>query len=359
LNPSIHVRVVSREPVRRSEYVDKVVGDTATKIKLPTLRLITVSDTRNSNSILLPDHLIGRIADSESAHLGSTPSWAANLVIPNRGLQKQTVTTHISALSSIVSLGGTMGRIFLLVLLSVLTFGAYKHGSIEKHFEPFDAQARAATGAIFVDKDRRFNCSGTEVGHTPDGDGVFLTARHCVADTETNKINKHIVVSFTNDEGGPFYDADPVAISLNDDLALLLLTDGASIPEISVRDQSSLHNGDAIFNVSFPLDMGKQEFHGKFLSSRMTHVPDAMLLEYPFWANGMLFDMTVAPGSSGSGLFSAKHKALIGVAVGMTGAAGYDIAIPADIVINFLNDLKDNTVDKFVAANPEKPASLF
>jgi hypothetical protein len=27
----------------------------------------------------LPDHLIGRIADSESAHEGSNPSWATNL----------------------------------------------------------------------------------------------------------------------------------------------------------------------------------------------------------------------------------------------------------------------------------------
>lgn len=35
----------------------------------------------------LPDHLIGRIADSESAHLGSTPSWAATLFHVEQGLR--------------------------------------------------------------------------------------------------------------------------------------------------------------------------------------------------------------------------------------------------------------------------------
>ena len=83
-----------------------------------------------------------------------------------------------------------------------------------------------------------------------------------------------------------------------------------------------------------------------------------MIEMYPQWQFSMPFDMTIAPGSSGSGLFSESQRALIGVVVGTTENGGYNIAIPSDRVIDFLMDIKDNTVTKFIASFPEQDADV-
>jgi S1-C subfamily serine protease len=248
-------------------------------------------------------------------------------------------------------------KIIIALLLSlIMTIGGCEQRILGK---PFELQASAATGAIFEVDSREFHCSGTEIGHTAEGDGIFLTARHCVADPSTNEVSKYVVVSFSDNEGGPFYDAKPLAISLNDDLALLLIRDGASIPEVKIRDERRLRNGDPIFNVSFPLGTGKEEFHGQYMRPNFPALPIKLLVEYPMWEYSMPMNMTIAHGSSGSGVFSKKLQALVGVAVGTFKEGSYNIAIPADRVIDFLNDLQDNTVEKFVAAHPQQPDDQF
>jgi hypothetical protein len=167
-------------------------------------------------------------------------------------------------------------------------------------------------------------------------------------------------VSFSDNQGGPFYDAKPIYISLDDDLALLLIRDGAGIPEVKIRDERRLQNGGPIFNVSFPLGTGKQEFRGQYMRSDFPYQPKEFD-NYPFWVRSMPINMTIAHGSSGSGVFSNKLHALIGVAVGTFEEGSYNIAIPGDRVIDFLNDLRDATPEKFVAANPkhEAPYGFF
>jgi S1-C subfamily serine protease len=242
------------------------------------------------------------------------------------------------------------------LLLSVLLIGssilAFK--SVPKSFEP---EARAATGAIFVD--RVFHCSGTEIGHTLDGDGVFLTARHCSADPETNKVDEHMQVSFSDNEGGPFYDAVPIAISLTDDVSLLLVRNGGNVPEVPIRDERKLRTGDPIFNVSFPMGSGKLVFHGEYMTSRFPFVPGVIAGYH--WEQAMPMNLTIAHGSSGSGVYSNRERALIGVAVGTFEEGSYNIAVPADRVLDFLNDLQDNTVDKFKQAFPlqDAPSDFF
>jgi S1-C subfamily serine protease len=241
-------------------------------------------------------------------------------------------------------------RVGLLVLLiAAALFGVYSYDP-----SSFEKNAKVSTGAMFVGPDREFYCSGTEIGKTSDGDGVFLTARHCVADADTNKLSEDIKISFSNDEGGPFYDAKPIAISLTDDLALLLIRNGGDIPVVRIKDERSLHSGAEIFNVSFPLSTGRQVFHGEYLNPNFASVPDRIIESYPFWIHAMPIDVTLAPGSSGSGVFSESKRALIGVAVGTFESGRYNIVIPADRVTDFLNDLQDNTVDKFVYLNPQK-----
>lgn len=245
--------------------------------------------------------------------------------------------------------------LLLPVLSAVLLIGSYSHLSLA-NLAPFEPQARAATGAIFAGNERQFHCSGSEIGKTPHGDGIFLTARHCVANPNTNEINKQLVVSFSDNEGGPYYDAMPLALSLTDDVALLLIRNGADIPEVQIRDERRLRGGDPIFNVSFPLGTGKIEFHGEYIAFRFPVSLNQMFPQYTQWNFAMPVNLTFAHGSSGSGIFSKKERSLIGVAVGTFSEGSYNIVIPSDRVLDFLNDLSDNTVEKFVAANPIKEA---
>lgn len=253
--------------------------------------------------------------------------------------------------------------LFTLLVLAGLSINGYAGYGLNlfNNFRSFEPEAKAASGAIFTDDGtgRKFHCSGTEIGKTSDGDGIFLTARHCVANPETYKINTNITVSFSADQGGPFYDAQPIALSLTDDLALLVLRDGADIPAVRIRDERRLFGGDPIFNVSFPLGTGKETFHGEFMAARFPTMPAQAVQSYPVWTYSMPINLTIAHGSSGSGIFNQKQRALIGVAVGTFGEGNYNIAIPSDRVIDFLNDLRDNTVTKFVAAFPEQPDSHF
>ena len=201
-------------------------------------------------------------------------------------------------------------------------------------------------------------CSGTEIGSTKDGGGIFLTARHCVANINTNKIFDHLAVSFSGNQLGPYYDAKPIALSLTDDIALLYLVNGSDVPFVRIKDERRLHPNSPIFNVSHPLGTGEYTLHGEYLASAFFAPPLDMIEMYPQWQFSMPFDMTIAPGSSGSGLFSESQRALIGVVVGTTENGGYNIAIPSDRVIDFLMDIKDNTVTKFIASFPEQDADV-
>lgn len=243
----------------------------------------------------------------------------------------------------------------LIVLSSILVLAIA--GLVYGELRPYESTACNATGAIFVGKDREFNCSGTEIGSTKDGGGIFLTARHCVADADTNELNENMSVSFSENQAGPFYDAEPVAISSTDDLALLYLRNGAGLPSVKVRDNRRLSAGDSIFNVSFPLGTGKQVFHGEYMRGNFAVYTYDGLTEYAFWRYAMPMNLTIAHGSSGSGIFSRREHALVGVAVGTFEEGSFNIAIPSNRVLYFLNDLKDNTVDKFVQANPIKAGS--
>ncbi len=251
-----------------------------------------------------------------------------------------------------------MKRILVAVLTSFLALtllvGAHG-GRVYNKFKPFEAEAKAASGGIFIAG--RFHCSGTEIGKTQNGNGIFLTARHCVANPDTNELNKDIMVTFGDNEGGPYYAARPLALSLSDDLALLELRNGASITEVKIKDERKLKQGEAIFNISYPLGTGKLEFHGQYMSPVFPHYPEEFV-SYPQWLHSMPMNLTIAHGSSGSGVFSDRERALIGVAVGTFSEGSFNIAIPADRVIDFLNDLQDNTVEKFQYAFPVKEAVL-
>jgi len=239
------------------------------------------------------------------------------------------------------------------ILAVALLVGTYGMRVYPKSYE---SEAKLASGGIFWEG--QFHCSGTEIGKTQDGNGIFLTARHCVANTETNALYKNFMVSFSENEGGPYYMARPLALSLTDDLALLELKNGADIPEVKIKDERWLKVGEPIFNISYPLGAGKLKFHGEYMGPSFPHFPVDVLQRYSQWLYAMPMNMTIAHGSSGSGVFSNRERALVGVAVGTFEEGSFNIAIPADRVIDFLHDLQDNTVEKFQYAFPVKEAVL-
>lgn len=229
-------------------------------------------------------------------------------------------------------------KTYLAVLLSI--FLLLSSGC--SAFSRYESVAYKSSGALFLDGE--FFCSGTEIGKTSDGGGVFLTARHCVVDLETGDIHQNVMASFSENEAGPFFATKPIAISLTDDLALLYIVNGASIPTVSIKDENRLKVGDTIFAVSYPLSSGKLIIHGEYLSPKFPHVPG---FKESGWSYAMPINLSVAPGSSGGGIFSDKEKALIGVVVGKSGEGSFNVAIPSDRVLYLISHISSNTVEKF------------
>ncbi len=238
-------------------------------------------------------------------------------------------------------------RILALALTAVLAIGV---GEVYKKKE-FAVRSRSAAGAIFLlqPDGRRFICSGTTIGHTTAGDAVFLTARHCVwedadpGDIFTPPTEGKLLgpeeVSFSDNEAGPYYTAVPWKISKTDDVALLILKNGGNLPVVRLGDERILRVGDPLTNYTFAYDFGKMAIAIKFVAPAFSHYPAGLLEQIPFWSHSMPIDGTVAPGSSGSGLFDPRQRALIGIAVGGTRQGGLNIAIPVSRVWNIPDDV--------------------
>lgn len=222
----------------------------------------------------------------------------------------------------------------------------------------YEEQVAPSVGAIFIPNEAggtKFHCSGTEIG-SYQGEGYFLTARHCIANVDTAHVEKKIIVSFTDNEKGPFYEAKPLAISQRDDLALLEIVNGGDIPTVTYKSDQGLHSGSPIFNESYPLGAGKQVFHGEYMQDHFAAFPKDFLQEYPIWVDAMPMNITIAHGSSGSGIFSSREHALIGVAVGTFDEGSFNIGIPGSRVVEFIHHLPENSVSAFVQKNQEHDA---
>ena len=219
----------------------------------------------------------------------------------------------------------------------------------------FARHSRAAAGALFLDEkdSRRFICSGTVIGHTSDGTAEFLTARHCVWQDASNGdmfnppndaglLGKQ-EVSFADNEGGPFYQATPWKISTTDDLAILLLTNGGNLPAVRLGTEQVVGVGAALTNYSFAMSMGKLDIAIRSVAPVFAHGADSFAPEYR-WDYSMPVDGTIAPGSSGSGLFDPRQQALIGVVVGASGHGGLCVAEPVSRVWNLLADTKSEPI---------------
>ncbi|MBZ5617095.1 MAG: serine protease [Acidobacteriia bacterium] len=209
---------------------------------------------------------------------------------------------------------------FLVVLALALVLVVESHPLVPHVGAPHPADS---VGAIFYDG--RFTCSGSEI-NLPNGGKAFLTARHCVIDEHFKLHAGKRTVSFSNNELGPFYKADLLALGLDDDIALLKLVNDQDVPALDLVSEKLEQPNAPIYNISFPLDAGKTQFYGNFIAARFAHVP-FFFEEYPEWHETMPMAMTIAHGSSGSPVFN-KFGQVIGIAVGTFGEGNFNIAEP-------------------------------
>jgi S1-C subfamily serine protease len=199
---------------------------------------------------------------------------------------------------------------------------------------------------------RRFICSGSEIGQDSDGNGIFLTARHCVWNKDQNKFYLGEEVSFSSDEKGPYYSTELYAISQTDDLALLKVISAAKsgVPTEVLQDEHSLKAADPVENISYPYGLGKLEFHGRFVASLFPNVTP-IVGAFPEWQYSMPVDITIAPGSSGSPLFDSSTHCVIGVMVGSTNAGTLMIAEPISRLLDLVTNLDANSPAAFMKAH--------
>jgi hypothetical protein len=216
----------------------------------------------------------------------------------------------------------------------------------------FELHARSASGALFLIKngERNLICSGAVFENESEGDALFVTARHCVwqengkemGDGGVMDVHEGLVgpeqVSLSENEQGPFYDAWPVFISNKDDLAILLVKNGAGLPSITLGDESKVEEKDPLLNFTYAEDFGKMSVDMKAITYSAQHWPDSMASSYPLWRSPMLVDGTAGPGSSGSAVIDQRQQKIIGVLVGCTGDGGLDIVEPVSKVWALVGD---------------------
>jgi S1-C subfamily serine protease len=231
-------------------------------------------------------------------------------------------------------------KVLLAIILIILLIKVLP--STPPKYDSFVKTARNASVAIIMSHGgkRQEICSGTSVPSPSKDYGWVLTARHCVADIETNEIYVDAPgvseeVTFADNEHGPFYTTELESISNDDDYALLKVVNGGAIPNVKLADERKLGIGDDIFSWSYPMDSGKVYTGGHFINSKFAHFP-AYLSEYTIWKNAYPADILYSHGSSGGGLFDKDQQGLIGVIVGILLPDQMKIIMPASGASYFL-----------------------
>lgn len=251
----------------------------------------------------------------------------------------------------------TVIKIGVVALAAALCLLAIVKSNVREENSNFAYLSRAAAGAIFAQQggkgDYRFICSGTtikfdasqwdeenrwvtlkDVVPIPSTDGYFATASHCVVDENGNAYGPE-QVSFSANEAGPFYTAVPWKVSVTDDVAILRIINGGNLPGVRLGTEYELQPNEALTNYTFALSFGMQPVVIHAEGPGYTHMPSGMWAK---WAHTMGIVGPVAPGSSGSGLFSPRQHALVGVAVGLVTGTGFAIAEPVSTLWRLIVD---------------------
>lgn len=246
-----------------------------------------------------------------------------------------------------------MRKLLALAFAVVLAFSTVGTAAVSS----FGRKAHDASVVIMrPDKDGAVSsyCSGTSIV-SPDGVACILTARHCVINMKTNEVFDDEVVTFADDQGGPYYVVEVEAIAPDEDLALLRVMNPGKIPAIKLGDEKKMQPGDALFVWSYPRGVGKIYTVGTFVAPKFPADEDTLWLTRAGWQNAMPIQDTISYGSSGSGIFSDDQQALIGVTVGFIPPDfNIKIAMPVSRVKYMLAHLKEDSADNWRKAHGPK-----
>lgn len=164
----------------------------------------------------------------------------------------------------------------------------------------------------------------------------FATAAHCIGGDNTDKERsadtKNTPFYITFDESGTqpkkFYPAKPKFVgyqSRGEDFAEFEVATGESWGTVPLGDEKQAKDGDDFINVSSPLGLGKQTFHGQISSISL----DRPLMQGDInWRGTIVLQITgINGGSSGSAIVHEDQHAIIGFLVGSIGGSTI-VAIP-------------------------------
>lgn len=228
---------------------------------------------------------------------------------------------------------------------------------------PFRLRAHDASVAIFLSNSvaRKQICSGTSIKSPSRDFGLVLTARHCVADLNTNEVYSDSAreeISFSDNEAGPYYSTEVYTISDNEDFAVLKVLNGGNLPYVELGDESKLQVGDRVFSWSFPLDTGKEYAIGRTQAGGRYNHLSSYFGNAPYWRNTYPVDILIGPGSSGSGIFDPVRNVQVGILVG-TWNFGQKIVMPVSGVIQALKN--PESLDAWKKGHPiqEEDEELF
>lgn len=176
-------------------------------------------------------------------------------------------------------------------------------------------------------------CSGS--GFLISSDGYAITNTHVVTDENGNSYGE-VEVSV----GDTLTSATVIKLGDNKhglgdgiDLALIKLKQvtGSENP-VHFADFENVKNGEQVFVIGNSLGYGTCITSG-IVSDKLREVNGKMLL---------MTDCAVNGGNSGGPMFNARGEVIAVIVSGITGAEGMNFAIPADDVIEFINNCNRN-----------------
>lgn len=183
---------------------------------------------------------------------------------------------------------------------------------------------------------------------------LFATAAHCIGSDKGDKSADATNMPFylTFDEAGDnkaFHRARVVFIGYQhrgEDVAVFEATSKENWPVIPIGDEKQETEGAAFLNVSSPLGLGKQVFHGTISS---------LFLDRPIvqddinWGGTLVLQVTgINGGSSGSAIISEKQEAIVGFLVGVVGGSQI-IAIPSSRFLAVAKAVAEGKYSYYVA----------
>lgn len=177
--------------------------------------------------------------------------------------------------------------------------------------------------------DMQFHCTATAFERfeaATNGQAVrgyhFLTASHCVSNDdvahERVEINPEtFFLTFDERDNKQFLRVKVILAGYQhrgDDFAVLEVETDAKIPIVPLGDERRDYSGAQVFNIAAPMGLGKQIFHGWIT---MLKLDRPFVVDDINWRGGMLMQLPVAGGSSGSSVVSVRQQAIVGVIVGI------------------------------------------